>query len=202
MTPSLNQQQVETAIRAFLTTTMPQAVEVMIGQANRVPEPTADNFVIIWATLRRRLGTTLVAWDESQGGNPATQTNTEALRLDMQFDFHGANSTDNAQVFATLFRSDYACQFFTPFGLTPNYCSDGNQAPFINGEQQYEDRWTLTATFDANIAVQTPQQFADTVAVETVSSDELAAFLIFEGDGVIDLVSNSGDSQTFVRTNF
>jgi hypothetical protein len=192
MTPSLTQQQVETAIRGFLKTILP-GLETCIGQANRVPEPTSDNYVIMWSTLRKRLGTTVVTWNESVGGNPSVQSNTEALRLDMQLDFHGADSTDNAQVFATTFRSEFACQFFANSCFTPNYCSDGQQMPFINGEQQYEDRWTLTATFDANITVTTPQQFADEVEITTTNVASLSADVIFVGSGDIQF----GDVQFY-----
>lgn len=172
MTPSLTQTQVEALLRAFLLQILPTGVAVIIGQANRVPEPQVDNYVIMWATLRKRLGTTVVTWDQSVDGDPSTQDNTESLRLDMQLDFHGADSTDNAQVFATLFRSAYGCEYFSGSGMQPNYCSDGQQAPFINGEMQFEDRWTLNAVFDANITVSTPQQFANTVTVGLIDVQE------------------------------
>lgn len=172
MVPSLTQDQIDTAIRAFLIQILPAGVEVLIGQENRVPEPASDNFVIMWDVLRKRLGYTVQTWDQTPRADPTTQDNTEPVRFDKQLDFHGADSTDNAQVFATLFRSPYACDFFAPFGFQPDYCSDGAQAPFINGEQQYEDRWTLTATFDAAITATTPQQFADAVTVMPVEVDE------------------------------
>lgn len=172
MTPSITQTQIETLLRAFLLQILPPGVEVIVGQENRVGEPPVDNYVIMWATLRKRLGTTFVSWDQAEGGDPTTQDNTEALRIDMQLDFHGADSTDNAQVFATLFRSAYACAALSGTGIQPNYCSDGQQAPFINGEQQYEDRWTLSAVFDANITVTTTQQFANTVTIGLIEVDE------------------------------
>lgn len=171
MVPSLTQTQVEALLRAFLIHILPTGVAVIIGQANRVPEPLVDNYVIMWATLRKRLGTTVVSWDQSVGGNPTEMSNTESLRLDMQLDFHGADSTDNAQVFSTLFRSAYACDFFAGTGMQPDYCSDGQQAPFISGEMQYEDRWTLNAVFDANITVTPPQQFANAINVGLVEVD-------------------------------
>lgn len=173
MTPSLTQNRITSLFRSFMLAILPSGVEVLVGQENNVPEPTSDNYVIAWPTLRKRLGTTVVTWDQSEDGNPSAQANTEALRVDVQLDFHGADSTDNAQVFATLFRSPYACDFFAGTGITPNYSSDGQQLPFVNGELNYEDRWTLNATFDANITVSTPQQFANTVDVGLVEVDTL-----------------------------
>lgn len=172
MIPSLRDSQVNAVLRGFLITVLPPGVEVMIGNANRVPEPRGDNFVVFWSSLRKRLGTNVVTWDQSPDGNPASQENTEALRIDMQLDFHGEDSTDNGQVFATLFRSAYAVDYWKQYSITPNYCSDGQMLPFINGEKQYEDRWTIYATFDANITISTPQQFADIVTVGLIEVDE------------------------------
>lgn len=168
--PSLTEGQANTLLRAFVQTVIP-GLEVTIGQENRVSEPAADDYVVFWSVLRRRLGTTVTTWDQSVGGNPSAQDNTESLRMDVQLDFHGANSTDFAQVFATLFRSGYACDYFANSGMTPNYCSDGQQAPFITGEKQYSDRWMVSATFDANITVSTPQQFAASVELGLIEVD-------------------------------
>ncbi len=172
MTPSLTDGQVNSLLRAFLLLILPQPVEVLIGQANRVGEPPSDDYVVFWSTLRKRLGTTVQTWDESHAGNPAVQSNTESLQITMQLDFHGSQSTDLAQTFATLFRSDYACQYWSQYSIQPDYCSDGQQMPFINGEDAYEDRWTLSAVFDANISIVSPQQFADTVTVGLINVDE------------------------------
>lgn len=171
MTPSLTEAQVNALLRGFVITILPAGIEVTQGQLNRVPEPKPDNYVIFWPVLRRRLGTNVVTWDQSQGGNPSVQSNTESLRIDMQLDFHGEGSTDLAQTFATLFRSEYACQYWAQYPITPNYCDDGRQAPFITGEDQYSDRWVLTATFDANITVSTPLQSANTVTVGLIEVD-------------------------------
>ena len=165
MTPSLTETQFETLLRAFVAQILP-GLEMTVGQLNRVGEPTPDNYVIVWPILRKRLSTTAVTWDESAMGNPSVQDNTECLRIDMQMDFHGADSTDNGQVFATLFRSGFACDYFQGTGFQPNYCTDGAQMAFIDGSDQFQDRWTLSAVFDANITVSTPQQFANKVTVD------------------------------------
>jgi hypothetical protein len=81
----------------------------------------------------------------------------------VQLDVHGPNSTDNIQALATLFRSEVACYAFKQSGLDmqPLYTSDPRQAAFTNGENQYEDRWTIDAVMQINPIVTTPQQFAD-----------------------------------------
>lgn len=171
MTPALAQAQIDAILRSFLLTILPAGVVVTNAQQNRVAEPLAGNYVLVTLLSRRRLGTTMQAWDESPLGNPTVQQWIESTSISMQLDFHGEGSTDNAQAFATLFRSDYAYQFMAALGLYPDYCTDGAQMPFINGEDQWEDRWVVNAVFDANMIVTAPQQFMDTVNIGLIEVD-------------------------------
>lgn len=89
-------------------------------------------------------------------------------RVTIQLDFHDSDgSADNVQTVFTLFRDQYGCAFFEgyPISIIPLYADEPRQAPFINGENQYEDRWTLDVVLQVNPVVSTPQQFADTVTV-------------------------------------
>ena len=171
MVPSLTQDQVNAILRAFIIQILPSGVAVTNAQQNLVAEPSADNFVLLTLLSRQRLGTTVTDWDMSAHGNPTTQSNIEAVSISMQLDFHGAGSTDMAQVFCTLFRSDYTYQFMAASGLYPDYCTDGMQMPFVNDQDQYENRWVVNAVFDANIIVPTTQQFADAVTVGLIEID-------------------------------
>lgn len=89
------------------------------------------------------------------------------MKLTVQVDVHGPNSTDYAQIIVTLFRDDYACVFFAENEppLAPLYIDNGQQIPFVSGEKQYEDRWVLEAKLQLNPVVSTPMQFADTLSV-------------------------------------
>lgn len=171
MVPSITQGQVDAILRAFLLSILPAGVVVLAAQQNRIPQPKADNYVLSTLLNRKRLGTTVEDWDKSPAGAPTQQSWIESTSLSMQLDFHGSDSTDNAQVFATLFRSDFAYQFMANMGLYPDYCTDGVQMPFVNGEAQYEDRWVVNAVFDANIIVLAPQEFADQVDVGLIEVD-------------------------------
>ena len=173
MAPSLTQGQIDAVLRGFLLSILPSGVAVTNAQQNRVAEPSADNFVLLTLLSRRRLGTTVQDWDMSPAGNPVVQSNIEAVEVSMQLDFHGADSTDNAQVFATLFRSDYAYQYMMASGLFPDFCSDGTQMPFINGESQWENRWTLNAVFDCNMVINSAQQFASAVNIGLIEVDSV-----------------------------
>lgn len=58
MTPSITQDDVNTALGNFLTAILPVGVEVVVGQANRVASPEGD-YVVMWPLRRPRLATNL-----------------------------------------------------------------------------------------------------------------------------------------------
>lgn len=236
--PVPNQYALNTALRSFLLSILPAAVEVIRGQVNKTPEPSSLDFVVFWPLLRERIetntdtsadvrflgsinGTTLTVSSVSFGtigtASPVTlfgtgvmsgtniikqlsgsvgavgtyqlsQSQTVTLgvmaagveailqptKVLIQCDVHGPNSGDNAQIISTLFRDDYAVEAFEGLNLgdiTPLYADDPKQVPFLNAEQQYEDRWVVEAFLQVNAVVTVPQQFADEVDVGLVDVD-------------------------------
>lgn len=95
------------------------------------------------------------------------------MRVTVQVDVHGPNSTDNTQRLVTLFRDPYGCDFFTAegFEIAPLYIDDGSQVPFINGEGQYEDRWVLLAKLQINPIISTGQQFTTSIVTGIIDVD-------------------------------
>lgn len=102
----------------------------------------------------------------------------QSTRFLVQLDVHGPNSGDNAQVVSTIFRDEYGVDLFSAqclaLGLdqsavVPLYADDPNQVPFINDQDQYENRWVIEAYLQANEHLTTPQQYTDTVIVTNVS---------------------------------
>lgn len=93
--------------------------------------------------------------------------------LTVQVDIHGPNATDYARIIESLFRSEYGTTAFANSGIdiTPLYCSEIRQIPFINQEQQYEDRWTLDLHLQVNPVVGTPQQFADELDLTLIDAE-------------------------------
>jgi len=156
-------------LRGFLLSILPNGVEVIIAQANRVPEPTGPDYVLVtWIGLRR-LATTVDTWDMAPAPAPApTQmAHGQSVAADIQLDVFGAQSTDNVNLITTLLRSTYGYDFFAPgdSGIAPLTCDDGFQMGFTNDQQQWEDRWVLKPSFELSVQVATTQQFADTVAL-------------------------------------
>jgi hypothetical protein len=94
------------------------------------------------------------------------------VELTVQLDVHGPASSDNVRIIETLFRSEYGTASFSASGydIQPLYCSDAHQMPFINAEQQYEDRWTMDAVMQMNPVIKTPEQFATQVIVRPIEA--------------------------------
>lgn len=95
---------------------------------------------------------------------------TEPTEYTVQIDVHGPNSADNAQAISSLFRDAYATQTFAALNpnVQPLHADDPRQIPFINGENQIENRWVVTAVMQANFTVDVPQQYADEANVNLI----------------------------------
>jgi hypothetical protein len=93
----------------------------------------------------------------------------------VQLDVHGPTSADNSRVIESLFRSEYATQALedTGFAVTPLYCDDPREVPFLNTEQQYEFRWSIDCHFQVQQVIGTPQDFATEIEVETILANAL-----------------------------
>lgn len=177
MTPSITDVQIFTALGDFLTSIVPAGVEVIRGQDNRVPMPrgegvglrvTQPNFVTMTATSYTRLETNVESWEVTPGTNPSAIILTTPTDVAIQLDVYGPLSGDIAQTIRTVLRSAYAVDTMPP-SVQPLYCDDPRQMPLIDGEAQYESRWMMNAHLQANPAVSTPAQFANTVTVNIVA---------------------------------
>ena len=102
-----------------------------------------------------------------------TQSYQMSTKVTIQLDVHGPNSADNTQIISTLFHDDYADQYFQSTGVDvePLYASDPKQMPFINAEQQYEERWTIDLLIETNPLIVLPQQFAGAFSVTLIEVD-------------------------------
>ena len=103
-------------------------------------------------------------------GNVEITQNTKVV---IQLDVHGPSGADNAQTISTLFRDDYAVQWFAAKSdvVAPLLADDPKQVPFIDDQNQYEDRWIVEAQIQANQTITIPQQFAGAVTVTLVDVD-------------------------------
>lgn len=154
---SLTEDEILTALRAFLVNVLPDGIEVIQGQGNKVPMPAGDDFVVMTAASRMQMATSVTGWEP----DGTTREVDRSTGFTYQLDVYGPGAADNAQVISTLLRDDYGCSFLAPYGLAPLFCDDGQQMPLVTGEQQYLARWMVRGTLQANLAVTVGQQFAD-----------------------------------------
>lgn len=242
------------ALGDVLKVVLPSGTPIILGQANRVPEPKVNNFVVMTPTRRARIATNLDDYSDAEftasisgttldvtmvpssgaigqfqigitpigfvgdqsiitvgcaifgdgvadgtvvtafltgaGGlgtyevNISQDVDSETMHvggqsilqqteIDVQLDFHGSSSADNAQVISTIFRDPYGVGLFEAAGdvAVPLYADDPRQMPFINSENQYEDRWIVEAVMQANPTISISQQFAGSLNVELVNVD-------------------------------
>lgn len=101
------------------------------------------------------------------------QRKMQELQFGVQLDIHGPNSLDNSTIVSTLFRDAQAVDFFNALNpnITPLYSQDPAQIPFINAEDQYENRWIVIAEMQVNATVLVPQQFAGALNIELIEID-------------------------------
>jgi hypothetical protein len=176
------QDQVIQAFGTFLQTIFGTSCPPYQGQQNDVPEPKDTNFVMMTPLWLERLSTNENSFTAS------SQSSQQSTKFTVQLDFHGPNGGDFAQTFSTLWRDEYACDYFldntfnfavllgnsytlvtntgASIGVTssvilqPLYSDDPRQTPFINAEQDYEYRWTVDAHMQYNPNVTTIIQSA------------------------------------------
>lgn len=96
---------------------------------------------------------------------------TQYLEFVVQCDVHGPSSADNATILSTLFRDQYAVSAFIDAGyaISPLFTDDPRQAPFINAEQQFEERWIVDVHMQVNITIVVTQQFAVELHISTLT---------------------------------
>ena len=151
---SITVDQVIDALAAFLAPFMPGA-QIVRAQVNRVALPSNPCAVL---TELLQVDLSVPALDYQPTANTATIYGPS--RVDVQIDFYGAQAGEFCKTVKTAFRSHWGFAHF-PANIKPLYTSDGVQSPLLTGEQQYESRWTLTASMQYNPTVTVPQEFAD-----------------------------------------
>lgn len=165
------------ALGDFLTEILPFGIGVYQAQVNRVPQAGEDDFVLMTPIFKERIETNITNYIDGHATlDPEVRIDLQPTKFTIQLDVHGTNSADNIQIITTLWRSDYSVDLFASytFGLDvcPLYHSDPHQMPFINGEQQYENRWVVDLYMQVNATTTVTQQFADQLEVGVISVEE------------------------------
>jgi hypothetical protein len=132
----LPQSDVFGALRLALMTVLGD-IEVIKGLSNRVPQPN-NNYIAMTPIIIERLSTNESVYKIATS-NQITRQESQDNDYTIQLDFYGSNSSNNAIIINSLWRSDYLFRF----GITPMFSSNPRQMFFKGGENQMVERWTI-----------------------------------------------------------
>ena len=164
-----------TAMGTFIQLVLGNTIPVVQGQDNRVPAPpvqtdaagTVIGFVMMQAFVDKRTTTNQDSFDPVNQLLQA-QSNTQ---VEVQLDFYGPVSMNWAKMVSTLLRDEYGCTNLAPT-CQPLYADEAIQSALVDGEEQYEERWTLRAYVQYNPVTTVGQQSATALSVVVINVDE------------------------------
>lgn len=134
------------------------------AQANRVSMPKGQ-FCILTPLRFTRLSTTRDIKQDTGFPSSSAMGYTEVRQADIQVDIYGDNAGDRAVALETLFASSYGYEKIKVIDdrLAPLYSTAAIQAPMINAESQWQERWTMTLSLQAHITVSLPQDYFEKI---------------------------------------
>lgn len=165
-TLDINLQQLYGVFGRFVQSIVGVSVPVVQGQANRVSMPDGP-FILLQAAVSGRLGTNIDTWDPVN----QTQATQQKTKVKVQIDCYGPDSHTWATMLSTLWRDFYGCDFMKPT-CQPLYTGEPFQGALIDGEEQYEERWTVLGYVQYNPVTTFAQQSATALAVSVINVDE------------------------------
>lgn len=134
--------------------------QVIQGYPNRVAMPVGP-FVLMTAMLKKRLRTNVdnFAGTSEIAPAPGPVTAEQGQQVTVQLDVYGPLASDWADILTTLLRDNVGCLALAPL-CQPLYADDPIRAPLVDAEQQYEDRWIISALIQYNPVTTTAQDYA------------------------------------------
>lgn len=146
------------------------------GQLNRISMP-QGNFIVmtlIGSEEDLHKGTRNYTWIAADP-NPGVEKDTKGVKAVLQIDFYGSNSHDWASLIGRLVSTQYNIDYFAQQNsnggpdVQPLFATGAKNLALINGEGQYEPRWSLDLHFQYNPTISFPQDFMDALDIHAVS---------------------------------
>lgn len=136
--------------------------KVQQAQVDRVPMPKGQ-FCVMTPLRFPRLSTTREINKDTGSPDTSTIGFTEVRQADIQIDIYGYDAGGRAIALETVLRTEYAYDAIKAIDarLAPLYTTEPLQAAMINAESQYQERYTLTASLQAHITIDVPQDYFD-----------------------------------------
>lgn len=158
-----------TKLGAFVQTIVPPGTEVIRGLANRVSYP-AGPFVMMTGLYQFRIATNQHLYSDPFP-DPGAVSVEQKIHLDVQIDCYGPDSEAWATMLSTLLRDAIGCDALAP-AAQPLYADDARMIPLVTGEEQYLERWTLTAALEYDPVTTVTQDFAGSLDIDLINVDE------------------------------
>lgn len=168
VTPTLDD--VAVKVQNFLISIVPSGTPVIRGPVNRSSLP-SDPCVIFTPLFQTRLRTNLHVDTDPYPTPGGTTTTEQGTQVHIQMDFYGPASNEWAVAASMLWRDEYGCNLLAP-ECQPLYSDDARMIPLVTGEEQYLERYAITAMLQWNPVTVTAQEFADTLDVTLINVDE------------------------------
>lgn len=144
---------IETAMKNYVAKFTGMNKELIyIGFQNRVPLPKSNNYCIITVYNMTRLGTPI----ERYMSDAMTYYITQHFQANVQIDFYGNTSRENANTMVTTSRTLLGANYLKTYGIQPLYCEEARRIQNVTGERQYEDRYMVdfNIEFDGVLSVE------------------------------------------------
>lgn len=156
----------------FITSTLGGAVQSVVrGPVNRVASPSQYPYIVMSPVLKEEITRPQVTISDP-ATQPQTAATTMSTRYQIQVDAFGPTAGDLVQVLYAVMESGDAFDFFNAqatTGVYPLYAGAPQQAPFVDGEQQYEVRWTMDVSLQYNPTLTSSVQTASTVTANIIN---------------------------------
>lgn len=164
--PSVTESDVMTALRSVILSIVD--CEIVQAQQNRVPMPTGE-FIALTPGSMMALSTSI---------NSHTATERTILRptqTTVQVDCYGPKSQERALAISMILRNSYGADQFAALGYDVQtlYAGDAKQIPLVNGEEQFEQRYTFEAVLQINPTLTVPQESANALTVDLINVDAI-----------------------------
>lgn len=167
---SLTTDKVYDSVHSFLTTVLGIVSDKVVrAYQDNVPTPFPYPFIYMSIRQNARNSTNMSAY------NTVTSKNTVKWSgiLDVQLDFYGQDSMDQAQVVKGLFRDGYGVNFFEASGLVPLYADEPVMSASEDEKGNFMVRQTMALHFNIHPSVIIPQDFFENAEIVVKNAEVL-----------------------------
>lgn len=143
------------------------------AQVNRVPMDKGE-FNILTPLRFRRLSTSREVNKDTGVQSTSYMGFTEVRQAEIQVDIYGDGAGDRAIALETLFRTGYAYDAIKAIDtrVAPLYSTEAIQAPMINAENQWQERYMLTLSLQVHITIDVQQDYFDKAQITINQADK------------------------------